>query len=158
MKKNRWLAYVLIGLAFGVIDFYYQIPIQKVNNSLLLIFLALVIWIVVAVPVAIYETNVTRSAWKAGFAAAFTWAVAVVFYYLFMLIKLMFIGEPSRSEMNFSNRGVPYYWENVKYVLRYDVLGGMDEWLVVAIIGGFVIGFLIGVIYLKTRSPQLTTK
>ena len=60
--------------------------------------------------------------------------------------------------MNFSNRGEPYYWENVKYVLRYDVLGGMDEWLVVAIIGGFVIGFLIGVIYLKTRSPQLTTK
>lgn len=158
MKNNRWLVYILFGLTFGVIDFYYQVLVQKITSDILLASLVLVIWLVVALPVAIYEAKVTGSAWRAALASAVTWVVAVISYYLFWIIKLVFISEPSRPEMHITNRGDPYFSVNIKNFLQYDVLGGIGEWILVAIIGGIVVGYLTGFIFLKTRSLKLNAE
>lgn len=157
MNKKRWLVYILIGLIFGVVDFYYQVLIQniQINSKILLTGMVLVIWLVVVVPIAIYEAKLTRSAWRAALAAAVTWIVTVISYYLYMMVKLMFIGEPGRPELHITNRADPFYWDNVKSLLTGDIWGGMDEWLVVAVIGGIIVGYLTGFIYLKVRSKAL---
>jgi hypothetical protein len=155
MNKNRWLFYILFGILFGVFDFYYQMPMQHIESSLLRLVAILGIWLVLAVPVAINEVRVTGSAWKAALASLVSWIAAVISYYLFMMVKLVFIGEPSRPEMHFRSRTTdPYYWENLKSVLQYDILGGVGEWILVAIVGGTIVGYLSGFIYLKTKQPE----
>ena len=155
MYKNRWFVYALLGIVFGIVDFYYQGLVQGIGNNTLLIFMVLVIWVVIVIPVAINEAKITRSAWKAALASTFTWVLSVISYYLFMMVKLMFIGEPGRPELHITSRTDPYYWDGVKSVMQYDILGGITEWVLVAIIGGTVIGYLIGLIYLKTISQKL---
>jgi uncharacterized membrane protein len=39
-------------------------------------------------------------------------------------------------------------------VLQYDILGGVGEWILVAIVGGTIVGYLSGFIYLKTKQPE----
>lgn len=155
MYKNRWFVYALLGIVFGIVDFYYQGLVQGIGNNALLIFMVLVIWVVIVIPVAINEAKITRSAWKAALASTFTWVLSVISYYLFMMVKLMFIGEPGRPELHITSRTDPYYWDSIKSVMQYDILGGIAEWVLVAIFGGTVIGYLIGLIYLKTKPKKL---
>jgi hypothetical protein len=155
MNKNRWLYYIFFGILFGIFDFYYQRPVQSIKNNLLLIFVILVVWLFLAVPVAINEVKVTGSPWKAALASMVSWMVAVISYYLYMTFKLVFIGEPSRPEMHISNRADPYFWDNIKNHLLGDVLGGVGEWILVAIIGGIVVGHLTAKIYLKFKPSEL---
>ena len=155
MYKNRWSVYALLGIVFGIVDFFYQGLVQGIGNNTLLIFMVLVIWVVIVTPLAINEAKVTRSAWKAALASTFTWVISVISYYLFMMVKLVFIGEPGRPELHITSRTDPYYWDHIKSVMQYDILGGIAEWMLVAIIGGTTIGYLVGLIYLKTKPKKL---
>ena len=78
MYKNRWSVYALLGIVFGIVDFFYQGLVQGIGNNTLLIFMVLVIWVVIVTPVAINEAKVTRSAWKAALASTFTWVISVI--------------------------------------------------------------------------------
>lgn len=66
---------------------------------------------------------------------------------MFLAIDLMFIGKESRMEMHISNYLDPYFWSNWKSVFYGQVLGGIIEWILVAVVGGFIIGFLVNFIY-----------
>lgn len=158
MNKKRWLIYFFVGIVFGVFDFYYQGPVQNIKNDIVLVVMVLGIWVVVALPVAIYEAKVSRAAWKAALATMFTWVVAVVSYYLYLLVKVMFIGEPGRPDLHISNRADPYYRLNILATLQSNVIGGILEWLLVAIIGGFIFGYLFGWIYLKAKPVKQAVK
>ena len=158
MNKKRWLIFFFVGIVFGVFDFYYQGPVQNIKNDIVLVVMVLGIWVVVALPVAIYEAKVSRAAWKAALATMFTWVVAVVSYYLYLLVKVMFIGEPGRPDLHISNRADPYYRLNILATLQSNVIGGILEWLLVAIIGGFIFGYLFGWIYLKAKPVKQAVK
>lgn len=158
MNKKRWLIYFFVGIVFGVFDFYYQGPVQNIKNDIVLVVMVLGIWLVVAFPIAIYEAKVSRAAWKAALATMFTWVVAVVSYYLYLLVKVMFIGEPGRPELHISNRADPYYRLNMLATLQSNVIGGILEWLLVAIIGGFIIGYLFGWVYMKAKPIKQAVK
>ena len=154
MTTKRWLVYILFGLLFGILDYYFQKPVQLIKSNLLLMVATLGIWLALAIPVAINEARLTGSAWKAALACMAAWIAAVISYYFYMTIKLVLIGEPSRPEMHFSNRADPYFWLNIKNHLLGDVLGGIGEWILVAIVGGIEVGYLSGLIYLKFKPAQ----
>lgn len=152
MKQQRWFFYLLAGILFGIFDFYFQIWNRPWMLPGALRFVVVWgVWLVLLVPVALVESRISQSAWMAAAAGAFTWSVSIIAYYLFMGVKLVLIGEESRPEMHLSNRGDPYFWRNINSFFAGDFLSGVSEWLVVALVGGSLIGLLTGLVTLRLR-------
>ncbi len=58
-------------------------------------------------------------------------------------------------ELHLSNSKDPYFLDKWKSVFLYDILGGMVEWVAIAVVGGFIVGFLISFICLYLREKML---
>lgn len=56
--------------------------------------------------------------------------------------------------MHISNHNAPYFWRNWASVLLGDILGGIAEWIIVAVVGGAIVGFLTGSILLHFKPPR----
>lgn len=159
MNKKRWLIYMLTGLLFGIFDYYYQqalnrSPVFSSLDTIPWLTLVLGIWLVPVVPVILHEAERSRTLWAPAWASVLTWASAIVSYYLTNAAQLALTGVASRPEMHISNRMDPYFWSNWQSVFRYDILGGIREWLPVAVVGGFVVGVLMGFLYLRGRGRE----
>ncbi len=109
------------------------------------------IWLLPIVPIALYEVRISRSRVRPALACSLTWCATITSYYLTNAVQLAFIGVPTRLEMHISNRLDPFFWDNWKSELLYDVGGSIVGWGVVALVGGFIIGFIISLIYLYLR-------
>ena len=145
-NKKRWLVYALVGILFGIFDFYFQ-QIDFGASSLARVLAIFGIWLVPLVPIALYEARISRSILKPALASIFTWSIAIIAYYLYLLVGLVFIGQASRPEMHISSTSDPYYWENLQSVFLGDIGGGIVEWIGLAIVGGGILGSLIGFAY-----------
>ena len=162
--KKRWLVYILIGIVFGVFDFYFQTfssdtfyahPLRGLGRSLIEPILEIGIWLVPIIPIIVHEARVSHSSWRPALASAFTWSTSVVAYYLTNAFQLAIVGVPSRLELHISNRNDPYFWVNWRGVFLEDLFANNVEWIVVAVIGGTVIGFLLSFIYLRIKAVRL---
>jgi hypothetical protein len=162
--KKRWLVYILIGIVFGVFDFYYQTfisntfyahPLGGLGRSLIEPILEIGIWLVPIIPIILHETGFSYSSWLSALASAFTWSTSVVAYYLTNAFQLAIVGVPSRLEMHISNRNDPYFWVNWRGVFLEDLVANNVEWIIVAVIGGIVTGFLLSFIYLRIKAVRL---
>lgn len=148
--KNRWIIYIIVGIFFGVFDFYYQEFTGGVISSYFMWYIvAWGIWLIPIIPISIYEAKVTKSSLRSAFASVITWSISIVSYYLFLPVKLVFIGQMSREELHISNYRDKFYWINLKGLFMDDVLSGVIEWIGIAIVGGLVIGLFISFIYLR---------
>lgn len=145
-NKKRWFAYALVGIFFGIFDFYYQ-HIEFGTSSLVRVLAILGIWLVPLVPIALYEARISRSILKPALASIFTWSIAIIAYYVYLLVKVVFIGQASRPEVHISSISDPYYWGNLRTVFLGDVGGGIVEWIGLAIVGGGILGLLVGFAY-----------
>ena len=157
--KRRWFIYLLIGILFGAADFVYlgflyQVPCEQAfgcgpaGEWLAFLVLNVGIWLVPVVPVALCEVRHSRSRPRSIAASLCVWCAAIVAYYLTNAAQLAFWGLPSREELHVANHGAEHFWRNWASVLRGDVLGGITEWMVVAVVGGGVVGLLVSSIYL----------
>lgn len=167
--KRRWFIYIIIGIVFGVIDFYYHgflanylVRKQAFNSSLAReiawLVLSIGIWLVLIIPIVLHEAKVSQSRVLSALASSLTWCASIISYYLTNAVQLAFIGLPTRPELHISNRRDPFFWGNWKSVFWYDIVGGIVEWAVVAVVGGFIIGFLISFIYLHLRETRNVKK
>lgn len=142
--KKRWLVYGLIGLVFGLFDYFFQQAAQSDASPLVRVMIIYGIWLVPLVPIALYEARRSRSELKTALVCAFTWSVAIIVYYLYMAIELIIIGKDTRPELHLSNSSDPYYWSNLGQVLSNDMGGGILEWITLALAGGGLLGLCIG--------------
>ena len=161
--KQRWWIYLIIGIAFGVFDFYYhsllsnilarqQTYISSIGGEIIWLTLSIGIWLVPIIPIAIYEVKISKSKLLSSFASILTWCASIVSYYLTNVFQLAFIGSPARSELHISNQKDLFFWENWTSVFYQDILvAGIVRWSLFAILGGLIIGFLISFIYLRFR-------
>ncbi|HEY5523859.1 MAG TPA: hypothetical protein VIK26_00825, partial [Clostridium sp.] len=132
--KKRWFVYIIIGVLFGVFDFFYQEFTKGIDitSYTMWFVVAWAIWLIPIIPIVLHEAKVSKSRVMAALANVLTWSVATISYYLFIPIKLMFIGQVSRKEMYISNYRDPFYWSNLKSILLGDVLGSIGKWIGVA--------------------------
>lgn len=163
--KRQWFIYLMIGVVFGVVDFFYhgflssflgrqQAFTPSLAGEIAWLVLSIGIWLVPIVPIALYEARISRSRLRSALASLTTWCVSIVSYYLSNVAQLAFLGLPSRMELHISNHGAPFFWENWVSVFLQDILGGIAEWIVVAAIGGFIVGFLTSFFYLHFRKTS----
>jgi hypothetical protein len=159
--KIRWFIYVFIGVVFGIFNFYYE---SYLSNTLgfggLRTVLTYGIWLVLIMPIAIYEVRTSKSKIRSALACSLTWTFSIISYYLYMAVyNAFFMGA---SHRHISNLGIdPHFWENWKNFFWHSIfIRGIVEWSGYAIIGGFIIGFFISLIYLhlekfkKVRSAR----
>ena len=66
-----------------------------------------------------------------------------------MAFQLGFIGVQQDQNYIYPVKE-PFFWGNWKNVFWEDiVIRGIVEWSVVAVVGGFIVGFSVGFIYLR---------
>ncbi|WP_148359546.1 hypothetical protein [Peribacillus simplex] len=150
--KIRWLIYLVIGIVFGVFDFYFHSFISNVlvQGETFWTVLTYGVWLVPIVPIALYEVRISKSRVRSALASSSSWLVSIIFYYLYNAIQLGIIGRSTRPELHISNHKDPFFWGNWKNVFWEDiVIRGIVEWSVVAVAGGFIVGFSVGFIYLR---------
>ncbi len=156
--RRRWIVYAFIGILFGVFDFFYQGLLQVyLDSSIVRVILTFAIWLVPAIPVVLHEAWITASRWKASLACILTWSAAIVSYYLYMGVALAFFSFSTRPELHVSNSASPYFLSNWISVLRYDILGGMIEWAVLGVVGGFLVGWVVSALdlaWIKIRGGK----
>ncbi len=165
--KRRWIIYAIIGIVFGIFDFFYQEfivglissqPLGGAGYIIAWLILVVGIWLVPVIPVVLHEVRVTRSARRGALANVFTWCISVIVYYLTNGVQLAFIGVPARMEMHISNRGEPWFWQNWQSLFVQDLIGGSIEWLIVAVVGGTMIGFLVGLLSLRFQQRVMAVE
>lgn len=157
--KKRWIIYGIIGILFGIFDFYYQEFTEGLNyifnkNILVWFIVAWGIWLIPVIPIDFYEAKTFKNIKKPIIANIFIWVIAVCSYYIWIPIKWVFIGQPSMSFMYISNYNNEHYLDNLKNTFWELITEDAPEWIVVAIVGGSVIGFLVGFSYIHLKRQK----
>jgi len=169
--RKRWMIYIIIGLVFGIIDWYFIDLLatlnqtQRLNNFFLerseivrqlyvgvLIVLNYGIWLVPAIPIAIFEMKRSGKLWKAALAAVLVWSMALLSYYAYYAFLLMFIGLPNFDFMLFKNRLSTTYWADWWPPFKRVIVDQFFEWLLVGLAGGTIVGVISA--YLYSISPK----
>ncbi|ETI95273.1 MAG: hypothetical protein Q617_SPSC00209G0001, partial [Streptococcus sp. DORA_10] len=135
--RKRWLIYVLIGILFGIVDFYYQEFTQEIITSTIVwLVVAWSVWLIPIIPIVLYEAKISKSVLKSVLANILVWNVSVISYYMYIPIKLVFIGQSTMLEFYIYNYKSEFYWSNLKALIWHLISQDAPEWLVVAILGG----------------------
>ena len=149
--KRRFLLYILVGLIFGIIDWFYlnwlaHISWGSMGESILVVPVIIAmnygIWLVPIIPAVIIAARNGQRIWDPILIGIITWIFALVGYYayywaLLSLGKLPNLGHLNVFGENFTGFRLEY-WRLVRRVILYQFL----EWSLIAIIGGAVIGAL----------------
>ena len=153
--KRRFLLYALIGFVFGIIDWFYldwlaHLSWGSLGESILVVPIIIAmnygIWVVPIIPVVVYEARRAQRIRNPMLAGMVTWSCAIFSYY-FYYAALLSLGKLVHLE-HFNIFGDKdetfwyYYWQMFKGI----ILGQFFEWVIIAVIGGGVMGALIYVI------------
>jgi hypothetical protein len=162
---KRFAKYVLVGLAFGVFDWYYlnamaTFPWGNLGESFLIIPIILAlnygIWLLLVVPVATIEARRSQDLLHPALAAATVWSMAIFSYYVYYAGLLAFIGLPHMDHLLWMNRNSSGFWQEWSIAFQRIILSQFLEWIVVAIVAGGSIGLFIGyVLGIKRRREIL---
>jgi hypothetical protein len=164
--RKRWIIYLIIGLAFGIIDWYFIDMLatlnqtQRLSNFLLgrsegvrqlyvlgLIVLNWGIWLIPAIPIAIFEMKRSGKIWKAALAAVLVWSMALLSYYAYYAFLLMFVGLPNFDFMLFKYRDSATYWADWWPPFQRVIVNQFFEWLMVGVVGGSLTGVFSAYLY-----------
>lgn len=148
MMKQRWTIYLLIGFLFGVFDFYYHDFISRITGGFAWLSLSLGIWLIPTIPVALYEAHTSRSKRRSAAASLLIWCTALLSYYLANIAQLALIGDSDWPDLHISHGADPFFWQSWSKVFWQVIVAGIAEWMVVAVVGGFLVGCIASSIYL----------
>jgi hypothetical protein len=163
MSFKRFLAYIVVGVSFGVIDWYGVQALLPVTHRLSRGNLALAlmgeavnwgVWLLPATPVAVYEARRSGKAVWSGMAVVTLWLSSIVAYYLYYTYLLAFVGVHRMEDLLIFGPRPNYFWGLWAITMRSLILRQMGEWGMVALVGGFIVGWLVSWVYLRWRPGQ----
>ena len=79
--------------------------------------------------------------------AVVVWCAAMLSYYAYYALMLMFVGLPNMDFMLFANHQSPTYWDDWWSPFRRVILDQFVEWIGIAIIGGAIVGTLSAYVF-----------
>jgi hypothetical protein len=159
--NKRWFIYILVGVLFGVFDFYLldltpQYSFRpRLWDYIIGVPLTFGIWLVPSVPIVLHEAKVSHSRMLSALANSLTWWIAVIVYYVTNVVQLA-IGSSYQPLMSFSHHKSPGFWSNWGNVFLTYIFGHILEWSVVAVVSGFIIGFLISFMSVSKKPYNLS--
>jgi hypothetical protein len=126
-RQKRWLIYPLVGLIFGVIDWYYldllaHFPWGEIGNNPvvvpIIIALNYSIWLVPVLPITIYETRMSLSAFRSALAGTVCWSASILSYYSFYALLLAFWGLPNMDHLLLLGDKPAGFWQEWKIAFQ----------------------------------------
>lgn len=149
--NNRFLLYAGIGILFGIIDWFYldwlaSNPWGGLGESILIVPVIIAmnygIWLVPIIPVTIYEAMRAERAFYPMLAGVLTWSFAMLSYYTYYAL-LLSLGKLIHLEhLNIFGEKYETFWPEYWQMFDRIILSQLLEWIIIAIIGGGVIGAL----------------
>ncbi len=155
--RKRWLRYCLVGLIFGVLDWHYldlmaHFPWEKFSWSPIVAPVAALIehvgWFLVAFLTTIYEAHGSRSIGRAMAVSIVVWTSALVGYYVYYMALLALWGLPPMEHLVLWGKHLPTFGHDWAVAFRRLIVKQFLEWMVVALVGGGLLGMFTGRLYL----------
>lgn len=147
---KRWYIYALVGLIFGVFDWFFVhwlsggLGPNLGDNPLVIIPVILSlhygIWLLPIIPVVIYEAHKAASIKGPIFAGILTWCCAILSYYTYYAVLLSLGKLPHLAHLNIFGARYPGFWQEYRRMFMRIILVQILEWIPVAIIGGGIAG------------------
>jgi hypothetical protein len=150
-SKHRFLFYAIIGFVFGIIDWFYlnwiaHISWRSLGESILVVPIIIImnygIWLVPIVPVVIYEAKISNKYIFPILAGILTWSCAIFSYYAYYAILLSLGKLINLEHLNIFGDKNETFWYEYWQMFKGIILGQFFEWIIIAIIGGGIIGAL----------------
>lgn len=146
---KRWYVYILIGLVFGVVDWFF---LDWLSSGLgpnlgdnpfiiipIIIGLNYGIWLVPIIPVVIYETHQADHIKGPILAGILTWCCALFSYYTYYAILLSTGKLPNLAHLNLFGPLYAGFWRDYWAMFKRVILFQFLEWIPIAFIGGSII-------------------
>lgn len=150
--KFRFLLYAIIGLIFGVIDWFYldwlaHISWGTLGESILVVPIIIGmnygIWLVPIIPLAINEARYAEKIIYPMFASMVTWSCAIFSYYIYYAILLSLGKLINLEHLNIFGDKYKTFWPEYWQMFNKIIFSQFLEWIIIAIIGGAITGALI---------------
>ena len=160
---GRMLIYCLIGLIFGVADWYYldllaNFPWGSLSDKVIMVPVVILlnfgIWLLPVVATAVYEIRHSKSARLSALSGIATWTSAIFGYYTFYTMLLSFWGLPHMEHMLLSKEQNATFWQDWMGSFRQLILYQFLEWISIAVVGGGLLGYTIGKLSLSMMNKQ----
>lgn len=150
--RHRFLLYASIGLIFGIIDWFYlewlaHVSWGSLGESILVVPIIIGmnfgIWLVPIIPVVIYEAMWAEKIINPMLAGMLTWSCAILSYYAYYAI-LLSLGKLIHLEhLNIFGDKYETFWYEYWQMFKGIILGQFLQWILIAVIGGAIIGVVI---------------
>ncbi|MCE5209291.1 MAG: hypothetical protein ABFD50_23650 [Smithella sp.] len=160
--NRRFLIYVLIGLAFGVIDWFYlnwlaHISWGSLGQSILVLPIILLmnygIWLLPIIPMVTFEVRYANKIIFPMLAGSLTWCCAIFSYYIYYAVLLSTGKLINLEHLNIFGEKYDTFWPEYWQMFKRIILNQFLEWIIIAIVGGAVIGALtFGILYNKAHT------
>ena len=151
-SAHRFLIYGLIGLAFGVIDWFYLSALAHFSwgsfgNSILVVPVILLfnygIWLVPVIPIGIYETKHFGTIKSTMLSCIAAWVSAMVGYYGLYAVLLSLGKLPNLDHLNILGAKDTLFWQEYWRMFNRVILSQFFEWTLIAIVCGSILGALL---------------
>ncbi|MDY6846677.1 MAG: hypothetical protein SVP52_06030 [Chloroflexota bacterium] len=150
---KRWYLYALIGLIFGIFDWFYldwlehglgpNLGENPFIVKTIILGLNYGIWLVPIIPVTLYEARRAETIKTPIFAGMLTWSCAIFSYYAYYAILFSLGRLPHLDHFNiFSHDFIEVratFWRWFKWIILFQFI----EWIPIAVIGGGLTGAII---------------
>lgn len=163
ITKKRWFLYGLVGLLFGIADWYYLDGLAHFKwgafgNSLLVVPVIIAlnygIWLLPVLPIAIYESRTSCSARQTALAGALCWSTSIIGYYIYYTLLLAFRGLPNMEHLLIIGERQAGFWHEWSIAFKNIILNQVLEWLPIAIVGGCLVGLLVWWLGIRKRAVE----
>ncbi len=163
-SKYRFILYALVGLVFGVIDWFYLNWLAHLSwgspGESTLVVASMIgmnygVWLALIIPVVIYEARHAQRIYYPMLAGILTWSCAVFSYY-FYYAALLSLGKLVHFErFNIFGEKDETFWYYYWHMFNGIILSQFIEWIIIAVIGSAIMGAL-SFRYFHRRSKNLS--
>ncbi len=161
--KYRFPLYVGLGLVFGVFDWFYldwlsHFSWGALGQTILVVPIILLlnfgIWLVPIIPVVIFEAARSEKVLLPMLAGMLTWACSIFSYYAYYAILLSTGKLVHLEHLSILGQKDETFWPEYWQVFDRIITGQFREWIVLALIGGAVLGALASWGFRKIYIPR----
>ncbi len=147
----------MLGVVFGVLDWYVPELLLPLNRHPVFPFLLYGVWLAVAVLAVIPAARRHERPSVFGRSVLVVWTSAVLAYYAYYAALIGLVGLPQLDQFHLSQRGVEGFGGRWWMLLQTTLVPGVVEWTPVALIGGYVVGWMMGTVWIRVGAGRATS-